>query len=350
MAVIKVVDSKASIAKAINYITKDEKTEEHLITGKDCTPATAIDEMKATKEQWNKKNGRQYKHYIQSFDVKDKITPEKAHQIGSEWAEENFKGHEVLISTHTDKGHIHNHFIVNSVNYENGKKFQQSKKDLEKLKQCSDKICEREGISVIKEPSANVRYTQAEQGILEKGQLSWKDTIREAVDHERANSKTYEDFKKNLKQNHSIEVNDKRKYITYKLEGHKRAVRGKTLGMNYERGTIEHGFKRQIARETGQDRGTATSTRNTPNVDWSAIRDNVEDKGNRVSELSSNDVTGEIQRKVRSVKDRTDKAIGEDKQENGQPRTIQRDSEPKHENVGSKIKPKGRERGFDLER
>ncbi len=93
MAVIKVVNSKASIGKAINYITKEEKTEERLISGKDCNPFTTIDEMKATKEQWGKTEGRQYKHYIQSFDPKDKMSHAKAHQIGVEWAEKNFKGH-----------------------------------------------------------------------------------------------------------------------------------------------------------------------------------------------------------------------------------------------------------------
>lgn len=64
MAVIKAVSSRASIGHAINYVTKDEKTEEKLISGIDCSPQTAIDEMKATKEIWHKTEGRQYKHYI----------------------------------------------------------------------------------------------------------------------------------------------------------------------------------------------------------------------------------------------------------------------------------------------
>lgn len=137
MAIIKAVNSKASIGKAIKYITQEEKTEEKIIAGKDCNIKTAIDEMKAIKELYNKTEGRQYKHYVMSFNPNDpNINIEKAHQVGKEFMEneERFKNHQVIMATHTDKGHIHNHFIVNSVNMENGKKFRESKYDLEKLK------------------------------------------------------------------------------------------------------------------------------------------------------------------------------------------------------------------------
>ena len=137
MAIIKAVNSKASIGKAIKYITQEEKTEEKIIAGKDCNIKTAIDEMKAIKELYNKTEGRQYKHYVMSFNPNDpNINIEKAHQVGKEFMEneERFKNHQVIMATHTDKRHIHNHFIVNSVNMENGKKFRESKYDLEKLK------------------------------------------------------------------------------------------------------------------------------------------------------------------------------------------------------------------------
>ena len=137
MAIIKAVNSKASIGKAIKYITQEEKTEEKIIAGKDCNIKTSIDEMKAIKELYNKTEGRQYKHYVMSFNPNDpNINIEKAHQVGKEFMEneERFKNHQVIMATHTDKGHIHNHFIVNSVNMENGKKFRESKYDLEKLK------------------------------------------------------------------------------------------------------------------------------------------------------------------------------------------------------------------------
>lgn len=137
MAIIKAVNSKASIGRGIQYILKEGKTKENLIAGKDCNPITAIDEMKAIKELHNKTGGRQYKHYIMSFNPEDvNMTHEKAHQVGVQFMENEarFKNFQVVMATHTDKDHIHNHFIVNSVNMENGKKYRESKYDLEQLK------------------------------------------------------------------------------------------------------------------------------------------------------------------------------------------------------------------------
>jgi hypothetical protein len=117
MAVIKAVSSKAGIGHAIDYVTKKEKTEEKLVSGLHCEPETVKEEMQATKELWGKTDGRTYKHYVQSYHEDEEITPEQAHKNAVELAEHTkaWKGHEVLIATHIDKGHIHTHFIVNSV-------------------------------------------------------------------------------------------------------------------------------------------------------------------------------------------------------------------------------------------
>lgn len=148
MATIKAVHSRASIGKAVNYVTKEEKTESKLITGKDCDPFHAIEDMKHTKELWGKTGGRQYDHYVQSFHKDENITPEKAHEIACKWAEREFKGHEVLIATHTDRGHIHSHFIVNTVNFENGKKLHTSAKWLDNAKSHSDELCREYGLTI----------------------------------------------------------------------------------------------------------------------------------------------------------------------------------------------------------
>src|SRR5665648_739649 len=134
MAVIKTTNPKVSTLKqGIKYITNPEKTE--FITGKDCTAETALEEMQTTKALYNKTKGRQYMHFVQSFKPDDPLDPSKAHQIGLEMAEKRFKGYEVLVATHTDKDHLHNHFIVNSVSFENGAKFQHSKDDLKAVKE-----------------------------------------------------------------------------------------------------------------------------------------------------------------------------------------------------------------------
>ena len=139
MAVIKAVSSKAGIGQAIDYVTKEEKTEEKLVSGLHCEAETAKEEMQATKELWEKTGGRTYKHFVQSYHKDEKITPEQAHRNALQLAENTpaWKGFEVLVATHKDKKHIHTHFIVNSVNFEDGHKLQWSSADLQELRQTS---------------------------------------------------------------------------------------------------------------------------------------------------------------------------------------------------------------------
>lgn len=114
MAVIKAVSSKAGIGQALDYVTKEEKTEDKLVSGLHCEPDTVKDEMQATKELWGKTGGRTYKHFVHSYHEDEHITPEQAHKNAIELAKgtEAWKGHEVLIATHIDRGHIHTHFKV----------------------------------------------------------------------------------------------------------------------------------------------------------------------------------------------------------------------------------------------
>ena len=150
MAVIKAINSKASLGKVIKHITQDEKTLECLIGGYNCRGTKALYEMKATKKAWNKTGGRQYKHFVQSISPNEDITPQQAHEIAAELAEswEKFKGYEVVFATHLDRNHIHTHFVCNSVSFENGKKFCYSKHDLKLFKELSDKILQAHGLSI----------------------------------------------------------------------------------------------------------------------------------------------------------------------------------------------------------
>lgn len=373
MAVVKVTNSKATLNKAISYITKEEKTEDKLISGQNCNPKTALEEMQTTKEQFNKTDGRQYYHYVQSFAKTDKLTHEQAHEIGREWAEKNFKKYEVLIATHQDKNHIHNHFIVNSVSFEDGSKLHSRKQDLEHLKEMSDRICEREGLSVIKEPSKEItsfkmtKYRTLERA-LEGGYKSYVADTALSVDRAISASRSKEEFIRSMNsQGYSVKWSDTNKNVTFKdREGHKVRLSNlaKTFKDNrFSKEGLENEFsksKGKELREPGTDRtqgdnqrgGAKTPGRNAPNVDWSAIRDNVEGEGNRVSKQPGHDVVGEIQRKVRSVKERTDRATGISKPEDksiagqqpgikGEPQTRdtghQQDSRPKAEPVKPKV-------------
>lgn len=339
MAVIKRISSKATPKKIVNYLTQKEKTEESLISGKDCTPSNVLHEFSATKEFYNKTDGVQYHHIVQSFKPGE-VTAEKAHELGKELAESQFKGYEVFIVTHKDKEHIHNHLVVNSVSFENGKKYEASNKSLWDIKRESNRLCEREDLQTLDlNHKAKERLTSAELRIELRGGISWKEELKQCIDYAKAKSNSFEDFQKNLKDNFNIDTRITNKTISYQHPDKAKPIRGSKLGAAYDKEELLNGFTRKeksVVRERDQA-GAKGNTRgevprSTSNVDWTAVRDNVQSKGNRVSEQPGNDVVREIQRKVRSVKERTDRTIGnnisENKELRGQQPIVKAEHEP----------------------
>lgn len=152
MAIIKAVkNSHSDLKHIINYVTKKEKTiGKKLCSGFNCNADTAAQEMQMTKELYGKTKGRTYKHFVQSFPPNEKITPEQAHQLAKEFVEQSplFSDFEVLYATHVDKDHIHTHFVINSVSFADGHKFQMSKKDLQDMKILNNKLCLEHGFSI----------------------------------------------------------------------------------------------------------------------------------------------------------------------------------------------------------
>ena len=142
MAVIKAVSSRAGIKTILNYVMKEEKTEQKLLSCLNCTPDMVQEQMEFTKRLWGKNGGRTYKHFIQSFAKDENISPEQAHQIAYQLAEAlpEWADFEVLIATHTDTEYLHTHFIVNSVSYVDGHKLQQSRDELQNMKDQSDRL------------------------------------------------------------------------------------------------------------------------------------------------------------------------------------------------------------------
>ena len=151
MAIIKAIkNSHSNINHIIDYVTKKEKTiGKKLCSGFNCNVETAAREMQATKELYGKTGGRTYKHFVQSFPPNEGITAEEAHLIAKEFIEQCplFEGFEVLYCTHVDKEHIHTHFVVNSVSFEDGHKFHMAKKDLESMKILNNELCVKHGVS-----------------------------------------------------------------------------------------------------------------------------------------------------------------------------------------------------------
>ena len=267
MAVIKAVSSGASIGNAVNYVTKEEKTEEKLISGMDCNPQTAIDEMKVTKEIWGKNGGREYYHFVQSFSPEEKIMPEEAHTIAKELAEQRFKGYEVVIATHRDREHIHTHFIVNSVSHENGYKLHWSKYELQRMKDISDNLCMEHGKSICQKGQEITVYNQDKYKVLEKSiKGEYKSYVLDCYKAATAASQTAisrEDFMEKMRAAGWKTTWTDRKYITFaNMEGNK--VRNSNLEKTFKepfgKEDLQHGIhinleRANARRVTEQSRG-----------------------------------------------------------------------------------------------
>jgi len=129
------------------YLKQEQKTEQILMYGKDCDVNNFSKDFKDTQKLYDKTEGRKHIHIVQSFNPNDKISPQEAHEIGKEMLNSpKFEGHQAVVITHIDKDHIHNHIVINSVNLEDGSKYQSSKKDLYELRDYSDKLCVKYGL------------------------------------------------------------------------------------------------------------------------------------------------------------------------------------------------------------
>lgn len=240
--------------KLISYAEK--RAVEH--DGVNCGTAYAKAQFKATREMWGKTDGIQAHHVIQSFKP-DEIDAKKANKIGIELAEKIAPGFEVAVYTHTDKDHIHNHIVINAVNPETGKKYHaHGKEELYKIRAASDELCLENDLSVVKEHDSPVRYKMAEKQLLEKGEISWKDEIRQAVNHAKKDisrvsvdigGSFFSELKDSLKEDFDIEMKLRGNTISFKHPDQNRFVRGKSLGFDYEKEGLENEFTRKIATE-----------------------------------------------------------------------------------------------------
>lgn len=251
MAIIKFTNSKSTLKHIINYVTQDAKTTTELITGKDCTSDNALEEMQTIKNLYNKTTGRQYIHLVQSFSPNDNLTYDKAHEIGLKLAKQ-YKGFQVLVATHTDIEHVHNHLVINSVSFEDGKKFQQSKKDMEKIKIYSNELCAKNGLSTISlEGNSKVssNLTLKEYQVANKGQ-SWKMQLINAIDYSMANSLSKDGFISNMA-NLGYQVNwtDTRKNITYTTPSGMKCRDNKLYDEKYLKENMQNEFNRKFKRE-----------------------------------------------------------------------------------------------------
>ena len=250
MATFTAIPEKTQTANAmkrvIDYVIQDKKTIYDgikLVGGQNCVPESAYQEFMATKHQYGKANGVFFKQYVQSFKPDCDTTPQMIHQIGLETAKV-FDGYEVLVATHIDRDHWHNHFVVNSVSCETGLKIQINEKGLEELRHKSDEICQQFGLEILapyqkpKQKSINQReYRTALRGNSKKLKLT------NAIDYAVAMSRTKQQFTDQMqKLGYGVKWIDRYKYITYTTPDGQRFRDNRLLEDKYLKKNMEELF------------------------------------------------------------------------------------------------------------
>ena len=235
------------MSKAIAYILNPEKTDEKLLVSSyGCASETAAREFEWTRKIAEQKGMNPVRiiarHVIQSFEIGE-VTPELAHEIGKQFADEILGGkYEYVLTTHIDKDHVHNHLIFNAVDFVDYHAYKSYKRIYYDMREVSDRLCKENGLSVIP-PSQNKgmgykEYTEAKRG------TSWKQKLKQTIDRLVITAKDYDDFLRLMQEaGYEIKLG---KYISFRAEGQERFTRSKTIGENY----TEERIKERIAGRT----------------------------------------------------------------------------------------------------
>ena len=240
-------EEKTCLDRLVDYAADPEKAEmrlyESCINCKNMDNAYEV--MVSTKRKWGKEDGVQGYHIIQSFKPGE-VTPEQAHTIGMEFAQKLFGDrYEAVVATHLNKHHYHNHIVINSVSFVDGKKYHSNQKSyFQMLRAESDRLCQEHGLSVIKPKAKGKQYPEWEAE--QKGTGTLRSAIREDIDAAIRYSYTMEDFWTLLqKQGYRIKRSERRKYIVLLSPGAKRGVRLTSLGKGYGEEEIAARIRRQ---------------------------------------------------------------------------------------------------------
>lgn len=219
MAVIEFINGAnktyGALKKVIDYIMNPAKTEAHLMGGHNCDVSNAYLQFVMTKRNFSKETGRQYIHFTQSFAPYDKVTPEIVKKIADELVQmKSFKGFQIAYAVHTDRDHLHTHFIVNTVNAETGLKWKQSAEQLQLMKDYSDEICKKYGL-IITQGKRGSHVNRGEFRSKGKGE-SWKYELYLAVRKVKWIARSKDDFISDMKlMGYKVDWTDSRKYITF---------------------------------------------------------------------------------------------------------------------------------------
>lgn len=238
MAITKIHPIKSTLNLAIDYIVNGEKTDDQiLVSTHKCHESTAHTQFLRTRNDAGTKGTVLARHLIQSF-LPGETSPEMAHQIGMELCKKILKDeYEFVLSTHIDKGHIHNHIIFNNVNMVTGRCYQSNKKSYHKIRYQSDKLCKENNLSVIDEfyESYKRKYKINGKSWYENEQAkrgsSWKSRLQFDIDRTIKQSKDLDEFLKKMADlGYEIKYG---KHIAFKPKDKPRFTRAKTIGEDY---------------------------------------------------------------------------------------------------------------------
>ena len=224
-----------SLEEAVDYALNRDKTESVCFeTGLSCLCETAFTDMRANNLRWHKTGGVQGYHLVQSF-AEGEVTPELAHQIGVELADQLLNGrYQAIVTTHLNTSHIHNHIVWCAVALDNGRKYHSNARSYyTEVRARSDALCRQYGLSVIETPESERGKRQYAKWQAEaNGQPTWRTAIRMDIDEAVSMVLTWQQFLALLEQK-GYEIRMGRKYPTLRPPGKERFVRFKTLGKAY---------------------------------------------------------------------------------------------------------------------
>lgn len=272
---------KTALNNEIDYVMNNEKTEQGLfISAFNCSVNTAYREMAQTQNYWEKKDKAKVfgYHIIQSFKPGE-VTPDLAHNIGCRFAENCLAGkYEVVVATHLNRNHLHNHIIFNSVSFKDGRMYRNNFKDYyHDIRASSDGFCRKYGLSVITDPEHTEKH-YAEWEAEKKGNPTWRGLIKADVDAAIKRSMTYSQFIRQLR-DMGYEVKTGVKHIAVRPQDKDRFVRLRSLGEGYAEDDITRRIlqQRRPVQPSGQSsavfkKGRYTGTFTLHKVTWKGLR------------------------------------------------------------------------------
>ena len=252
MAIIKSISPKIKtqihLSEALSYITQDKKASD--VYYHRCAKRKSVTQLADTFEQsriaFDQNTGRLAVHICQSFSPEDNVTPETAHEIGIELINRCFPDYQVVMATHNDREHIHNHFIINSVSFMDRKKLLDNMKMINQVRKVSDELCYRHNLSVIEKENA-AKYSpldQATRNAAMQGR-SWKFNLVRDLDAALDSCKNKIEFIVFLEVK-GYEINFTNQNITFRKNGMKKGIRADTLAKQFGRKYSKHSIEKKL--------------------------------------------------------------------------------------------------------